>query len=183
MDGEIVELVGGGGKAGLKRDGAAVEISDGSGEVVPLASAGGKMGFDIVVEPAAFSAGAKGIWGTKADKEAANGLGEAAGMISFEAVPVGLGKAKGEVVAGAPVFSTVSVGLGKANREGTGGVLSLATAADALAVWIASPGFGKAKGEGEGEGVGLAANGFTGAVSAALLAWVPENMEEKGSGG
>jgi hypothetical protein len=175
----------------LKRDGAAVETSD-AFEVVTLASVVGKRGF-ATPEAAASSANSNGFACTKVDKEEANGLGEAAGVISFSVVAAGLGKANGEVVAGAPTFSIIAFGLGKlkgdagaptfsvvsaglwkANGEGIGGVSSLATSVTpgfekSIAGAVdASAGFGKAKGE--GEAAGLAANGFTGAASAGLPA-------------
>ena len=75
------------------------------GEIVPLNPTEGKIGFEMVEEIAGFSAGSKGLGGVKADIEAANGLGEAAGVISFPGVSADLGKAIGEVVAGMPNFS------------------------------------------------------------------------------
>jgi hypothetical protein len=106
----------------LKSDGAVVETS-GAFEVVTLAPGVGNGDFPIP-EGAASSADSNGFGGAKLDKEAANGLGEAAGVVFFSVVAVGLGKVKGEVAGGVPAFTPVSAGLGKEKREGIGGVPS-----------------------------------------------------------
>lgn len=72
---------------------------------MPLTPAEGKIDFEMVEEIAELSAGFKGFGGVKADIEAANGLDEAAGVISFPGASADLGKAIGEVVAGMSNFS------------------------------------------------------------------------------
>jgi hypothetical protein len=99
----------------LKNDGAAVETS-GAFEVVTLTLVVGNRGFPVP-EGAASSADSNGFGGAKLDKEAANGLGEATGVVFFSVVAVGLGKVKGEVAGGVPAFTPVSAGLGKANGD------------------------------------------------------------------
>jgi hypothetical protein len=118
----------------LKRDGAAVDTSGGF-NVAMLASVVGKRGFS---EAIASSGSPHGFGGTKADKEAANGLGDAAGGISFPIVPAVLGKANGEFVVGAVAFSIGPIGLGKAKGE----VFAVAPTFSAISV-----GFGNVNGE------------------------------------
>jgi hypothetical protein len=75
------------------------------GEIVPLTTGEGEMDFEAVEETAAFSTDSKGLGGAKADIEAANGLGEAAGVISFSDASAAFGKVNGDVFAGMPRFS------------------------------------------------------------------------------
>lgn len=92
VGGGVIVFVNGVGKAGLKRDGATVEISDPFAEAASEVSVEGEKGFAMAEGVAAFSATANGFGATKAFKEAANGFGDADGVISFAIVSAGLGK-------------------------------------------------------------------------------------------